>query len=182
MYQDKLFIPIHAALCRTRTVGPSSRLSRHGSRQRWEEVLCALTSVLSHQGIHNNQRGHGLDDRNSAGHDAGVVSALSFQDTLLEAVGSGCLSLADSRRRLERNAEVDRRPVGDTSLDTAGVVCLGGEALDAVCGGNGEGVVVDGAGHFAPAEAGTNLEALGCGDAQHRMRQLGFELVEAWLA
>lgn len=170
------------ALCRRRTVRRRSRLSRQSGRQRREKVLCTLASVLSHQRVHDHQGGHSLDDGNSAGHNARVVAALGFQNTLLEAVGSGRLGLANGSRRLEGDAEVDRCPVGNTTLDTAGVICLGSEALAAVCGGDGEGVVVDGAWHLAAAEAGANLKTLGCGDAEHGVRQLGFEFVEAGLA
>lgn len=35
-----------------------------------------LPGVLSHDGIGNGERGHGLDDGDGAGHDAGVVAAL----------------------------------------------------------------------------------------------------------
>lgn len=109
------------------------------------------------------------------------MATLGFQDTLLKAVGGGRLGLANGSRWLESDAEVDRCTVGDTTLDTAGVVRLGREALAAVCGRHGEGVVVNGARHLAAAEAGADLEALGCGDAEHGVRQLGFELVEAGL-
>lgn len=61
------------------------------------------------------------------------------------------LGLADCGRWFERNAEVDRGTVGDTTLDTTGVVCLRCEALlrrvlgaqlGLYFGGN-EGVIVD---------------------------------------
>lgn len=107
------------------------------------------------------------------------MAALGLQDTLLQIVGSGVLGLADSRRGLEGDAEVDRGTVGDTTLDTTGVVGLGGEALVIR---DDEGVVVDGAGHLAAAEARANLEALGGGDAQHRVGQLSLQLIEARLA
>lgn len=147
------FLSLGPDLRRRRSIRSSSRLCGQSSRQTGEQVLRALTCILSHERIHNHQRGHSLDDRDSAGHDAGIVTALGLQGTLLEAVGSSILSLANSRRGLEGNAEVDGSTVGDTTLDTAGVVGLGGQALGAVGGGDAdEGVVVDGAGNLAAAE------------------------------
>ena len=118
------------------------------------------------------------------------MAALGLQDALLEAVGGGGLGLADGGGGLEGDAEVDGGAVGDTALNAAGVVGLGGQALRAdgvVAGasldlGDGEGVVVDGAGDLAAAEARADLEALGGGNAEHGVRQLGLELVEAGLA
>lgn len=111
------------------------------------------------------------------------MATLGFQSALLKAVRGCGLGLADGGRRLEGDAEVDRGAVRDAALDTAGVVGAGREALSAVRRrGGDEGVVVDGPGHFASAEAGADLEAL-CGwDAEHCVRELGFQLVEARLA
>lgn len=170
-------------------VGTQSGTSGQGLGQRGQERLGALAGVLSHQGVHDDQRGHGLDNGDGAGSDAGVVTALGFEDTLAEVVGGGVLGLADGGRGLEGNAEVDVGAVGDTALDTTGVVGLGGEALlgggvGAELGrdiGDDEGVVVDGAGDLAASEAGADLEALGGGDAEHGVGELGLELVEAGL-
>lgn len=149
-----MLLSLKPHLRRRCAVGGSSRLRGQSRRQTGEQVLRTLTSVLSHERIHNHQRGHRLDDRDSTGHDAGVVTALGLKDTLLEAVGGSSLSLTDSRRGLECDAEVDGGTVGDTTLDTAGVVGLGGETLRTIGGGGGdEGVVVDGAGNLTAAEA-----------------------------
>lgn len=114
------------------------------------------------------------------------MAALGLEDALLEAVRGGGLSLADGGGGLEGNAEIDGSAVGDPALDAAGVVGLGGQALCAAGAGldlgDGEGVVVDGAGDLAATEARADLKALGGGDAEHGVRQLGLELVEARLA
>lgn len=118
------------------------------------------------------------------------MSTLRLQNTSGKIVLGGFLRLPDRRRRLERNAEVDRRPVRDTTLDTAGVVGASCQALLGAARGaragldlrHDEGVVVDRAGDFAAAEAGADFEALGCGDAEHGVGELGLELVEAGLA
>lgn len=112
------------------------------------------------------------------------MTTLSFKRALLTIVSSSRLCLADRSSGLERDAEVDRRAVGDTTLDTTRVVGLGSEAGRAGLFAlkDDEGVVVDGAGDLAAAETGANLEALGCGDAEHRVAELSFQLVKAGLA
>ena len=165
-------------------------MSRDSLRQRREQVLRALTSILGHESIHDDEGGHGFDDRNSTGYDAGVVTALSLEGALFEAVGGSRLGLADGGRGLECDAEVNGGTVGDAALDTAGIVGLGGQTLlgDRFGAGAGfnvrddEGIVVDGAGHFAAAEARADFEALCCRDAEHGVCELGFELIEAGLA
>ena len=107
------------------------------------------------------------------------MTTLSFQSTILQGVGGGALGLTDSRGRLEGHTEVDGGSVGDTTLNTAGVVGLG---LETTILRDDEGIVVDGTGHLATTEAGADLEALGGGNAQHGVRKLSLELVEAGLA
>lgn len=57
------------------------------------------------------------------------MAALGLEDTTLEVVRGGGLGLADSRGRLEGNAEVDIGAVGDTALHAAGVVGARGQTL-----------------------------------------------------
>ena len=79
------------------------------------------------------------------------MTALCFQNAALQAVRRGGLGLADGRGGLEGDAEVDGCAVGNTTLDTAGVVAAGCQALlgggvAADAGlhlGGHEGVVVD---------------------------------------
>ena len=118
------------------------------------------------------------------------MTTLGLELAVLEIIRGGRLGLTDSRRRLEGNAEVNMSAVGDTALDTTGVVGAGGETL--LGGGLGsqarlhfggsEGVIVDGAGHLAASETRANLEPLSGGDTEHSVCQLGLELVEARLA
>lgn len=166
------------------------RTGGDGVGQGRQEALGALASILSHEGVHDDQGGHGLDDGDGAGGDARVVAALGLENTLLQGVGGSVLGLADGGRGLERDPEVDVGAVGDTTLDTAGVVGFGGEPLlgggvgtELGCHvGDNEGVVVDRAGNLTAAEPGADLEALGGGDAEHRVGDLGLELVETGLA
>lgn len=170
-------------ISKLRTIRGGSRLVRNSRRQRREQVLSGLTGVLSHEGIHNDKGGHSLNNGDSAGHDARIVTTLSLKDTLLESVSSSVLSLTNSSGRLESDAEVNVGAVGDTALNTTGVVGLGGKTLGAVLvGGNNERVVVNGTSNLAAAETGADLEALGGGDAEHGVRELGLELIEAGLA
>lgn len=123
------------------------------------------------------------------------MAALCSQHALARAVvGGGGLLLADGGWGLEADAEVSRCAVCNAALNATAVVRLGGElgaeqagpacaGLEALgCLGGDEGVVVDGAGHLAAAEAGADLEALGGGDGQHGVGQQGLHLVEARLA
>lgn len=174
-----------------------------GHPQRRQQAHRHGAGVLRQHGVHQHERRHALDDGHGAGHDAGVVAALGGQHALARAVVRGrCLRLADGRGRLEAHAEVDGRAVGDAALDAAAEVGLGGELRAGQAGpvgacllclllgvlqavgrlGGDEGVVVDGAGHLAAAEAGADLEALGRGDGQHGVREHGLELVKARLA
>ena len=111
------------------------------------------------------------------------MTTLSLKRTLFKIVRSSSLSLTDSSCRLECNTEVNRSTVRNTTLDTARVVSLSGKAgaTGATLRSN-EGVIVDRAGNLAAAETRTNLEALGGGDAEHGVGELGFQLVEAGLA
>lgn len=118
------------------------------------------------------------------------MTTLGLELAVLEIVRGSRLGLADSRGRLEGNAEVNVSSVGDTTLDTTGVVAAGCETL--LGGGLGsqarlhfrgsEGVVVDGSGDLAATETRANLETLGGRDTEHGVGQLGLELVEARLA
>jgi len=118
------------------------------------------------------------------------MSTLGLQHTSSQIVLRGFLRLPDSRGRLERDAEVDRCAVRNTTLDTAGVVGAGCQALLGSGGSAGaglnlrgdEGVVVNRAGNFATAEARADFEALGRGNGKHGVSELGLELVEAGLA
>lgn len=121
----------------------SRRVGGNSLRLPGKQVLSTLTGILSHESVHDNERRHSLNDRDSTGGNARIVATLGLQDTLLTVVSTSGLRLADSSSGLERDAEVDGRAVGDTTLNTARVVSLGSEA-GAACGLVGdEGVVVN---------------------------------------
>lgn len=166
------------------------RTSRNILWQRRQQTPCILPRVLRHQRINDNQRSHSLNNGNSSWHNARIMSTFGLEHTSSQIVLRGFLRLPDSRRRLERDAEVDRCAVRNTTLNTAGVVGAGCQALlgsgsSAGAGLNlrgDEGVVMDRAGDFAAAEAGADFEALGRGDGEHGVPELGLKLVEAGLA
>lgn len=119
------------------------------------------------------------------------MPALSLEDAVGEVVRGGGLGLADCGRRFEGDAEVDGGAIGDAALDTAGVVGGCCEAFGGCFGAGGrggldlrsdKGVVMDGAGNFAAAEARADFEALSSRDAEHGVRELSLELIEARLA
>ena len=151
-------------------------------------------SLLRHYRIHKHQRGHRLHNRHSAGNNTRIMPSLSLKHTLYRIVARRRLLLPNSRRRLEADAKEDRRAVRNSTLDTAAIISLGRDArlvVDRSCcagrrGLNGRrldpGIVVNGAGHFAAAEARADFEPFRRGDAKHGVRQCGFELVEDRLA
>lgn len=165
------------------------------SLQGRQQALGHTPRLLREHHVHHHQRGHGLNDGHRPRHHTGVVPPLGGQDAVAGAVvhGRGLL-LADGGGGLEADAEVDGGAVGDAALDAAAEVGLGrqpgpgqarpvGARLHGVGRlGRDEGVVVDRAGHLAPAEPGPDLEALGRGDRQHGVREHGLDLVEARLA
>ncbi|CRK12996.1 hypothetical protein BN1708_010697, partial [Verticillium longisporum] len=154
-----------------------------------------LAGVLGHEGVHDDNGGHALDNGDGAGHDAGIVPALGGEDAaLLAIVGGRRLVLANGGGGLEGDAEVDGGAVGDAALDAAAKVGLGRElgARDAeagrlgggagvVLGGADKGVVVRRARDLAAGKARSDLEALGGRDAEHGVGEQGLELVEAGL-
>lgn len=135
---------VSSRLQRRSTIGRGSRTSTNSLSLLGKQVLGALAGILSHECVHDNQRRHSLDNRDSTGGNTRIMTTLRLQDTLFTAVRSSGLRLADSSSGLERDAEVDGRAVGDTTLDTARVVSLGGEARAAGFRRvDDEGVVVD---------------------------------------
>mmetsp|Transcript_21977 Transcript_21977/g.74163 ORF Transcript_21977/g.74163 Transcript_21977/m.74163 type:complete len:337 (+) Transcript_21977:140-1150(+) len=100
----------------------------------------------------------------------------------------GLLRLPDGRHRLDGDLEVDGRARRNASERTARVVgrdaecglpARAGLAAERVCH---EGVVVCGASHDGASKAGADLEALGGRERHHRVRHLGLQPVEHWLA
>ena len=115
---------------------------------------------------------------------------LCLQHTLHLIIRSRRLGLANGSRRLESNGKIDGRPIRNASLDTTRIVRLGRELRTGngtgLAGGNSRGlderVIVHGPRDLRPSETGPDFEALGRGNTQHRVRQLGLQLVETGLA
>ena len=160
---------------RLRCGGGSCFLGWKHGLQRRQEASGGFSRLLGHQRVDDDQCCHSLDDRNGPWNDTWVVSSLRLQGTLFGVVGGSLLRLADRSGWLERDPEVNVLTVGDATLDAARVICLGGQFRSrglavGVDGWRGnEGVVVDRPWDFTPAEARSDLKALGGGDAQHGM-------------
>ena len=125
--------------------------------------------------VNDDQRGHGLDDGDGTGNDAGVVPSAGCEDPGGSVVLGGLLWLRDGCWGFETDPEVDVLSVGDTALDTSAPVCVGGERpilpLD-------KPVVVFAARDFGSTETRTDLKRFGGGYRQHGMPQFGFKLVK----
>ena len=130
---------------------------------------------MAHPVVDQHEGGHGLDDRHGARHDAGVVAAaaheLRFGAALLV---DGALVLNEGGGRLEGDAEDEFLAVADAALDAAGTVGLGADFAVLV----DKDVVVLGAELLRAAEAAADLEALGGGDGEHGLGEVGFEAIE----
>ena len=143
-----------------------------------EVTRSARPGLLRKDGVHECDGCHRLHDGDRTRDDTRVVPAACAQDALFSVVLRGLLLLGDGRRRLEGDPEVDVLAVGDPALDAAAPVRLGAQRAVRL---RHKGVVVQAAGHLRPAEARADFEALGRGDAHHRMRENRLELVEARL-
>lgn len=170
--------------------GRSARLlGGQSSLQRWQQTPGSFPRLLGHERINDNQSRHSLDDRNRTRHHTRIMSPFRLQCSLLSIIGRCLLSLADGGRRLECDAEVDVLAIRDTALNATGVIRLGDKfravCLVAVGVGDGRGderVIVRRARDLAASETRADFETFGCGNAQHRVCERCFKLVEARLA
>ena len=86
--------------------------------------------------------------------------------------------MQDGCSRLKRDAKEEFLAAADPPQNAAGAVGFG---VDPAVG-HGEGIVVLGTPQEAAAEAAANLEALGGGEGEHRLGQIGLQAVEDRLA
>ena len=106
------------------------------------------------------------------------MAALTLEFGILTIDGDGFLTAHDGGGGLEGDPENDGFPIGNATLHAAGTVGRGANpAID-----HAEGVVVLAAGEQRAREARADLEALGGGNREHRLGEVGFELVEDRLA
>ena len=140
-----------------------------------EQASCGLARVLNEKLINNDQRGHGLDNGDGAGDDAGVVPSTGGENSRGSVVLGSLLRLRDGCWGFETDPEVDVFSVGDTALDASAPVRVGSESpvlsLD-------KPVVVFAARDFGSTETRADLKRFGGGYGQHGMSQFGFELVK----
>lgn len=135
----------------------------HGSGQGCdgrEQGGCGLARVLDEELVHDDQRGHSLNDRDGAGDDTRIVPPAGGEDSGGSVVLGGFLRPRDGRWGFETDPEVDVLSVGDPTLDTAAPVCRGGEGVVVSLD---EHVVVVAPGDLGSTEAGTDLKRLGGG-------------------
>jgi hypothetical protein len=132
---------------------------------------------LAEQVVGEDEGGHGFDDGDGAGQDAGVVAAFALEFGVFAGGGDGFLRGHDGGGGLEGDAEEDVFAVGNAALDAAGAV--GGGADLAVL--HAEGSLCSRPVSSVP-ETGADLEALGGGDGEHGLGEVGFQLVEDRLA
>jgi len=151
---------------------------RRGQGGDWrEQASCGLARVLDEKLVNDDQRGHGFDDGDGAGDDAGVVPSAGGENSRGSVVPGSFLWLRDGCWGFETDPEVDVLAVGDTALDTSAPVCVGGErsvlSLD-------KPIVVFAARDFGSTETRADLKRFGGGYRQHGMSQFGFKLVKTW--
>ena len=125
--------------------------------------------------VGEDEEGHGFDHGNGSGENAGVVTAASFEGGVLVRVGGDReLFVHDGGDRFEGDAEGDGFAIGDPALDAAGAVAGGADAAFL----HAEGVVVFASGEKCSGEAAADFEALGGGQAEHGLGEVGVEFVE----
>ena len=117
---------------------------------------------------------HGLDNRDGAGYDAGVVSAVGGIGCRLAVVGDALGGSRECGGGLESDSEVDIFAVRDAALYAARVV---GECSCATLLRDNR-VVGLRAAHGCGGKACAVLKSLGGVDAEHGFTQIGMELVE----
>lgn len=134
--------------------------------------------LLAEEVVAEDEPGHGFDDGDGAGEDAGIMPPFAAELHLLMLVVNGVLRDHEGGGGLEGEPHVDVFPIGDAALDAAGVVAAGADAVAVHI----EGVVVPGAGVLRGGEAGADVKSLAGGDAHHGVGQGGFQLVEDGVA
>lgn len=80
---------------------------------------------MPEQMIAQDQGDHCFYHGDCPGKDAGIVAAFACQGGLLACIVYGLLRFADSRRRLEGDANDDIFTIGNAALGAARAVCAG---------------------------------------------------------
>ncbi len=118
---------------------------------------------------------HGFDHWDSAGEDAGVVTALAFEGRVFVVGGDSVLLWEDCRDGFEGNAEGDGHAVGDAPLDASGVVGGGVNGLVVVAA---IGIVMLRTPEKSSGIAGADFKPFGCREGEEGFGEIGFEFVE----
>ena len=125
--------------------------------------------------IGQHQTGHRFDDRNGARHYARIVPPFGFQDSRISSRIDCFLRLQQSGDGFEGYAETDVHPIGNTPLDSPGMV---GTRHDPAILRSRKDIVMFRAFHGRGSEAASVFESMNGVDAQHRLTQIGVEFIE----
>lgn len=82
----------------------------------------AALAALAEGVIDEHECGHGFDDGDGSGEDAGVMTSAAFEGGVPALGIDGGLLVHDRGDGFEGDAEVDGFAVGDAALDSAGAV------------------------------------------------------------
>src|SRR5205823_3673744 len=129
---------------------------------------CALPQSV----IAENERGHCFDNRHGSWKNTWIMASAGGKLSLLVRSGDGFLLERNRCGRLKRNAKVNVFAIADATLHASGVVrgCPNSSSTGFEC------IVVLRASHLRRSESRTDLKPF-CGrNAQHRFRQVCFDL------
>ena len=129
---------------------------------------------MAEEVVAEDEVGHGFYDGDGTGEDAGVVTATAFEFGVFFVFGDGGLGRHDGGGGLEGDAEEDGFAIGDTALNSAGVVGFGADFVAF----HVEVVVVLGAFEGGAGESRADFETFGGWDGEHGFGEVGFEAVE----
>jgi len=138
----------------------------------------ATDRVLPQCVIAKNERGHCFDNRHGSWKNTRIMPSAGGKLSLLVRSGDGFLLERNRCRRLKRNTKVNLLAIANATLHASGVVrgCPNSSSTGFEC------IVVLRAPHLRRSESRTDLERFRSRNAQHRFRQVCFELVEHGLA
>src|SRR5712691_3070387 len=78
--------------------------------------------LLPQRMVHQHQRSHGFDHRDSAWQNAGIMAATGFETSILEFNVDGILLAHDRRHWFEGDAKMDGLTIGNAPLNATGAI------------------------------------------------------------
>ena len=128
--------------------------------------------------IAENERGHRFHDWHCSGKHAGIMASPRRELALLPGSGDGFLLKRDCSGWLECHAKINVFAIADPALYASGVVC----SCPYFASPHFKWIIVLRAPHPRRCKPGADLKTLCSWYAQHRFRQVCFELVKNRLA